>query len=282
MKGPKFLRYVRPLLEVLRSVGGSGVTADIIDQVLAVMSVSESELEEVTASGAPKVRNQVQWARLYLVKASFIDASRRGVWSLTSKAYETPLLTDEDVHTLFQMVSRSYQSERKEKSAKNGDDDGELTLEDELHGDSLLSILKGLSAEGFEQICKRLLSEIGIHDVQVTGGSNDKGIDGTGVIKVNDVVGFNIIFQCKRYKESVGPHYVRDFRGSMQGRADKGIILTTGWFSSEAKKEAVRDGVPPIELIDGERLVSLFEKHQLGLKPKTVYDIDSSFFAHYQ
>jgi restriction system protein len=127
-----------------------------------------------------------------------------------------------------------------------------------------------------------LLSEVGIHDVQITGGSSDQGIDGTGVIKVNEVVGFNIIFQCKRYKDAVVPHHVRDFRGTMQGRADKGIIITTGRFTPEAKREAVRDGVPPIELIDGERLVSLFEKYKLGLKPKIVYDIVPDFFENYK
>jgi restriction system protein len=68
----------------------------------------------------------------------------------------------------------------------------------------------------------------------------------------------------------------------MQGRADKGIIITTGRFTSEAKKEAIRDGVPPIELIDGERLVSLFEKFQLGLKPKVVYDLVADFFDNFK
>jgi restriction system protein len=150
------------------------------------------------------------------------------------------------------------------------------------HGEEVLSIIKKLSPSGFEKLCKRLLTEVGVHDVQITGGSGDQGVDGTGVIKVNDVVGFNIIFQCKRYKDAVVPHHVRDFRGTMQGRADKGIIITTGRFTAEAKKEAVRDGVPPIELIDGERLVSLFEKYNLGLKPKVVYDVVPDFFENFK
>ena len=102
------------------------------------------------------------------------------------------------------------------------------------------------------------------------------------MIKVNDVVGFNVIFQCKRYKDAVVPHHVRDFRGTMQGRADKGMIITTGRFTAESHREAIRDGVPPIELIDGERLVSLFEKYQLGLKPKVVYDVLPDFFDNYK
>lgn len=108
------------------------------------------------------------------------------------------------------------------------------------------------------------------------------GIDGKGVMKINDVVGFNIIFQCKRYKETVSPHHVRDFGGTMQRRADKGLMITTGRFTKESRREAVRDGVPPIEPIDGERPVSLFEKYGLGLKPKTVYDVVPDFFDNYR
>ncbi|MDH5786427.1 MAG: restriction endonuclease, partial [Chromatiales bacterium] len=169
-----------------------------------------------------------------------------------------------------------------DKQSKKEDDIDDTVVDDEAHGEVLLSILKNLSPSGFEKLCKRLLTEVGVHDVQITGGSGDQGVDGTGVIKVNDVVSFNIIFQCKRYKDAVVPHHVRDFRGTMQGRADKGIIITTGRFTSEAKKEAVRDGVPPIELIDGERLVTLFEKYKLGLKPKVVYDVLPDFFENYQ
>ncbi len=155
-------------------------------------------------------------------------------------------------------------------------------VEDEEHSIALLNILKNLKSDGFEKICKRLLTEIKIHDIVITGRSGDQGIDGIGVIKLNDVVNFNIVFQCKKYKEAVSPHHVRDFRGAMQGRADKGLIITTGRFTHEAKKEASRDGVPPIELIDGDRLVSLFEKYQLGLKPVTIYEIIPEFFKNFE
>jgi len=102
------------------------------------------------------------------------------------------------------------------------------------------------------------------------------------LLEINAFVSFKVLFQCKKYKESVGSSEVRDFRGAMQGRADKGIILTTGRFSKEAKNEAIRDGVPPIELVDGEKLVDIFEKFQLGLIPKTIFDIDTSFFDEFR
>lgn len=281
MKGPQFLNYVKPLVEVLRNIGGSGATADVIDQVISSMKIPDSVVEETISSGASRVRNQIQWARMYLVKADLMDSSQRGVWKLTEKGYEAEI-TEESVYSLFKKVQGSFVEEPKKKESAPVEEVEEEIVADEAHGEALLNILKNLSPAGFERICKRLLSEVGIHDVQITGGSGDQGIDGTGVIKVNEVVGFTIIFQCKRYKDSVVPHHVRDFRGTMQGRADKGIIITTGRFTSEAKKEAVRDGVPPIELIDGERLVSLFEKYQLGLKPKIVYDLVPDFFDNFK
>ena len=66
------------------------------------------------------------------------------------------------------------------------------------------------------------------------------------------------------------------------GRADKGIIITTGSFTADARKEAIRDGVPPIELVDGEKLVGMLEQLELGLKPRTTYEIDSAFFESFK
>jgi len=281
MKGPQFLVYVKPLVEVLRNSGGSGSTADVIDQVIEHMNIPDAEVEETISSGASRVRNRIQWARMYLVKADLMDSSQRGVWKLTEKGYDADL-SEDSVYSLFRKVQSTFQKEKKSKTEETIETADEEVVEDEAHGETLLNILKNLSPEGFEKICKRLLSEVGIHDVQITGGAGDQGIDGTGVIKVNEVVGFNVIFQCKRYKDAVVPHHVRDFRGTMQGRADKGIIITTGRFTAEARREAVRDGVPPIELIDGERLVSLFEKYKLGLKPKVVYDVLPDFFENYK
>jgi restriction system protein len=281
MKGARFLVYLRPLVEVLRNIGGSGSTADVIDQVIEYMKIPEGEVAKTIASGVSRVRNQIEWARMYLVKADLMDSSQRGVWKLTEKGYEADL-SDDSIYEIFRKVQKISQKPKETKGEEESTEIDETIVDDEAHGETILSILKNLSPGGFEKLCKRLLTEVGVHDVRIKGGSGDQGIDGTGVIKVNDVVGFNIIFQCKRYRDAVVPHHVRDFRGTMQGRADKGIIITTGRFTPEAKKEAVRDGVPPIELIDGERLVTLFEKYKLGLKPKVVYDVVPDFFDNYK
>jgi restriction system protein len=119
-------------------------------------------------------------------------------------------------------------------------------------------------------------------NVEVTGRSGDGGIDGIGILRVNALVVFKVLFQCKRYRATVGPSAIRDFRGAMQGRADKGIFLTTGTFTVAANEEAGRDGVPPIELVDGDRLVELFEKLELGLVPRTTYDVDPKFFEDFK
>jgi restriction system protein len=126
------------------------------------------------------------------------------------------------------------------------------------------------------------LREHGFENVQVTGKSHDGGIDGYGTLEINPFVSFKVIFQCKRYQGSVSRAQVGDFRNAMIGRAEKGIILTTGTFTKEAEKEANRDGAPPIELVDGVKLVEMFEKVELGLKPKTIYEVDLNYFQKYR
>ena len=147
---------------------------------------------------------------------------------------------------------------------------------------TLLDVLQSLPTEGFERVSQRLLRESGFERVIVTGKSGDGGIDGHGILQVNPFVSFTVLFQCKRYTGAVSASQVRDFRGAMMGRADKGIIIPTGTFTTEATKEARRDGAPPIELVDGEKLVRMFERLELGVKPKTVYEVDETFFKEYR
>ena len=148
--------------------------------------------------------------------------------------------------------------------------------------EELARTLQSLPAAGFERFCQRLLRESGFQEVTITGRSGDGGIDGIGILQVNALVSFKVLFQCKKYAGSVTPSHVRDFRGAMTGRADKGIIITTGSFTSEARKEAVRDGAPPIELVDGEKLASMLERLELGLRPRQTFEVDAPFFEEYK
>jgi restriction system protein len=277
MKGPEFLKYVNPVLTALQANGGAGNSSDIIEQVIDKLGITEAELEETTSNGQSRIRNQIQWARFYLFKAGLVDNAQRGIWRLTNEGLDKKL-DDQGVYNLFKSVQDSVKKALASKPQKTEPKFENTPTEDEEHSSGLISIIQSLSASGFEKLCKRLLTEIGINEISITGGSGDQGIDGKGIVKLNDVVSLNIVFQCKRYKETVSPHHVRDFRGAMQGRGEKGLIITTGRFTKEAKTEANRDGVTPIELIDGDRLVELFEKYHLGLKPVTVFEIDQDFF----
>ena len=173
--------------------------------------------------------------------------------------------------------------QRSRKKENTRREDADEIIEELIHETDLLNILRSLSADGFERICQLLLRKSGFEKVEVTGRSGDGGIDGHGLLEINPFVSFKVLFQCKRYTDRpVSASHVRDFRGAMMGRADKGIILTTGQFTSDAQKEARRDGVPPIELVNGEKLVSMFEQLQLGVRPKTVYEIDNKFFDEYK
>jgi len=280
MKGPEFTKYIKPVLTTLQENGGAGNSTAVIDQVIDRLGISEEELEETTSNGQSKIRNQIQWARFYLFKAGLVDNSQRGIWRLTNEALEKNL-TESDVYKLVRSVQEGSRKTPTGSTKKIEPKFDDTPTEDEEHSVGLINIIQALPAAGFEKLCKRLLTEIGINEITITGGSGDQGIDGKGIVKLNDVVSLNIVFQCKRYKETVSPHHVRDFRGAMQGRGEKGLIITTGRFTKEAKNEANRDGVTPIELIDGDRLVDLFEKYQLGLKPVTVFEIDHEFFRSF-
>ncbi len=283
-KGPKFLRFFNPILKVLNELGGSGNSGEVKDLVIEKMNIPEAELEEKLKSGASRVKNQIAWARIYLVKSGLLDdSSKRGIWSLTQKGAETEL-SFEDSLKLFKEVQSKFISKDKKTVKENiipEDDMEESVIEEEELSDDLLTILQTLSPSGFERICQRILRESGFKKVLVTGKSGDGGIDGEGILEINPLISFKVLFQAKRYQGTVGSSTIRDFRGAMQGRADKGIIITTGRFSQEAKKEAIRDGAPPVELVDGEALVNLFEKNELGLKPKIVYEIDKDFFKDF-
>ena len=146
----------------------------------------------------------------------------------------------------------------------------------------LIEIMLKLPPSGFERLSQRILREAGFTEVTVTGSSGDGGIDGHGTLQINPLVSFKVLFQCKRYTKSVSPSHVRDFRGAMAGRADKGIIITTGSFTTEARREASRDGVPPIELIDGEKLLEMLERLELGLTPVKTFQVDDAFFNEFQ
>ena len=144
----------------------------------------------------------------------------------------------------------------------------------------MLEILQRLPPAAFERLCQRVLRESGFTRVDVTGRSGDGGIDGIGVPRIS-LLSFQVFFQCKRYKGSVGAPAIRDFRGAMVGRTDKGLLITTGYFTPDAKREATRDGAPVLDLIDGDQLCRILKELGLGVATESVEQItiDPDWFA---
>lgn len=282
-KGSQFTRFFKPIIEVLKEKGGSATVAEVIDRTIEKTGISESEQAATLKNGQSRVGNQIQWARFYLARAGYLDSSKRGVWKITNQGLSLDI-KELDVLSIVRQVQKQYIGKRGDggQTEFSGNEIVDEPIEHEDHRTKLLNLIKSLPPSGFERLSQRLLRESGFQEVVVTGKTGDGGIDGVGVLQVNPFVTFNVLFQCKRYQGAVTPSQIRDFRGAMMGRADKGIVITTGTFTLEAKKEARRDGVPPIELVDGEALVQMFERLELGLIARTTYDVDDNFFDDFK
>lgn len=290
IEGPKFVAMFGPVLKAVGDLGGSARPQEVYERVADTLGLKPDAKSELTPSGVPRHENQMAWARFYLVRAGLLDSSKHGVWSLTAKGRECAGLSHARALELFREVRAAMPTkptapgprgkERKGDEVGAPDDDAQEPLPSD-HRAQVLEILQALAPSGFERFCQRLLREAGFQNVVVTGRAGDGGIDGMGILRVNTLVSFKVLFQCKRFRGTVVPSQVRDFRGAMMGRADKGIILTTGRFTADARKEAVRDGVPPIELVDGEKLVTMLEELEMGLVPVGTFRVDEPFFRSF-
>jgi restriction system protein len=279
----EFVKWFGPLIEALKQLGGSAKPREAADKIAENLNINDEKLNEILSSGQSRYYNQVAWARQYLAWEGLLDTSQHGIWALSSKG-ENTTLNEEESREIFLKWVGIHQKSRKSETAKEIIEEIEHHEPEDIqvaNKTDLLEILQSLTPEGFEKICQRLLRESGFEKVIVTGQSHDGGIDGYGTLEMNPFVSFKVLFQCKRYKGTVSRAQVGDFRNAMIGRAEKGIIMTTGTFSSDAIKEANREGAPQVELVDGEKLVEMFKRVELGVKPITVYEVDLPFFEPY-
>jgi restriction system protein len=269
----KYDDLFNPLLSSLQELGGSGSIAEIEDKVANHLKLTEEEMNDIHRGSTTKFSYRLAWARNYLKRYGLIENSARGVWSLTSAGIKHDSVDKQDVKKMVRALSVS---DKKKKS--NSYNDEEPGWKEEL-----LDVLQKIEPGQFERLCQRMLRELGFVNVIVTGKIGDGGIDGIGVVRMGGVLSFHVVFQCKRYKGSVGASVIRDFRGAMVGRADKGLILTTGYFTSEAKKEAKRDGAPAIDLIDGEEFAYKLMELNLGVETVVVENviIDRKWFLEF-
>lgn len=271
---PKYHELMKPTLVALDKIGGSASLNEINDAVIEIAGLPAAALDVQYESGAGAVlTDRLSWARSHLKEGGFLASGGRGIWLLTDdgrQASEWPV--DSLRRKVSAAIKAKHGSRKKSQTVENdippGNPDGEFAD----WRDELLTRLRSMDPSAFERLCQRLLRESGFVKVEVTGRSGDGGIDGTGILQLS-LMSFHVLFQCKRYQGSVGSGAVRDFRGAMMGRTDKGLIITTGTFSPDARREATRDGAPPIDLIDGESLCDKLKDLSLGVETKLVEKI---------
>lgn len=278
-KLPTFDRLMNPLLRSLRALGGSGSVEEIYDKVVELEKLPDdvlSQLHDPEKSNQTEVAYRLAWARTYLKKYGLLENSARGVWALTAKAKETEQVDPQDVVRTVRSLDKKESPETDSEISVPPEVSQEEEWKQKLHA----ILTQRLPPAAFERLVQRLLRESGFTQVEVTGRSGDGGIDGRGIARIHGFMSFHVLFQCKRYKGSVPSSEIRDFRGAMVGRADKGLFITTGTFSPAAVKEATRDGAPPIDLVDGNELADKLKDLGLGVRKETIeiVRVDEAWF----
>jgi restriction system protein len=276
---PAYSEMLWPTVLAVRRLGGVGRIDEIDEAVIEGQGFTEEQVAVLHKNGPrSEIEYRLAWARTYLKNMGIFANPSRATWALTDLGRT---LTESEIEPLWRAFLKKLAEKKKRKrgAAKEAgadpDFDGDSGSEEtDDWREELLGVLLEMDPGGFEQLAKRLLRAAGFINTAVTGGAGDGGIDGVGVYRLS-LVSFPVYFQCKRYKGTVGPEKVRDFRGAMQGRGDKGLLITTGTFTPDATKEATRDGAPPIDLIDGERLCDLLKELELGVETtqRTVEDV---------
>lgn len=267
-------------VEALKDLGGSATIQELDEKVIELENVTEYEQAIAMAGNESRTRVNyyLAWARTYLKRGDALVNSSRGVWALTETG--SAITTMNKTRAIYDQVTSEERkkAQAKRKAAKESKLDivelGDDVSEQEKDWKSLLlGVLGEMSPSAFERLSQRLLREAGFTRVDVRGKSGDGGIDGVGVLRVN-LVSFQIYFQCKRWKGSVGAKEIREFRGALQGGADKGLFITTGRFTSQASDEATRAGAMAIDLIDGDRLCDLLKDNRLGVETEMIEKVE--------
>ncbi len=272
---PTFDELLIPTLQALLDLGGSGTIEEINGKVYEITKISNDVLQIPHGDNGTvsEIDYRLAWSRTYLKKYGLLENSSRGVWALSKSDLNiTALDPDEITRTIREQARPTGTKTDNEKQI-------EKEIEEEVESSEnwkqqLLNTLYNISPSAFERLVQRILRESGFFQVEVTGKTGDGGVDGKGIVKISGFLSFHVIFQCKRYRGSVTPDKIRDFRGAMQGRADKGLFITTGTFTREAIKEATRDGAPPIDLIDGELFCDKLKELKLGIETTLIETVD--------
>ncbi len=280
---PPYTDLLWPALQAAITLGGAVSIAELDAAVIDREHFTEGQQSVLHGDGPQtEIQYRLAWARTYLKGMGLLTNSKRGVWTVTDAGQSATL---DQIVPLHQQFVNATRKKGKRAGVKPGMSSELAVVEAEAEGDwkdSLLDALLTMSPTAFERLAQRLLRESGFSSAVVTGRAGDGGIDGLGVYQIS-LLSFPVFFQCKRYKGSVGASAVRDFRGAMAGRGEKGLLITTGTFTNDARSEAKRDGAPPIDLIDGDRLCDLLKENSIGVTTteRVVEDVkvEAEYFA---
>ncbi len=269
MSVPKYDEMYNQLIEALHDLGGSASISEMEEKTAEKLKLTDEQLSEIHRFNRTKFSYRLAWTRTYLKNYGVLENSSRGVWSLTEKGIKIYGVNKEEVNNFVKRKSKDTSSIEEETEEGKTPENADNVWEDEL-----LEKIMSIEPAAFERLSQRILRESGFIEVKVTGKSGDGGIDGKGIIRLAGLIGFRVVFQCKRWKGNVPSKEIRDFRGAMDGRADRGLFITTGKFTRDAIDEASRDGAFPIDLIDGETLVQRIKDLGLGIEIKTKEEIE--------
>ena len=265
---PPYDKFFEPAFLALKELGGSATVEELDRKTFEIMKLSDDQLAVIHKGNQSKAEYKMAWARTYLKKYGLLTNTDRGVWAITTKGSSVEKI---DSKAITESVRTAFPKKQKHESIADSQNEQEDPIDSDTTVSSpnweteVLDELLNLSPSGFEKFSQFLLRESGFIEVNVTGKTGDGGIDGNGIIRFAGLVSFPVVFQCKRYSGSVSAEQIRNFRGAMQGRAEKGLVITTGTFTAQAYKEATRDGAPVIDLVDGDLLVKKIKELRLGL-----------------
>jgi len=270
---------MNPLIQALKQLGGSGTIEEIEAKTAEIAGLTDEQLSilhDPNKGSQTEFGYRLAWTRTYLKKFGILENTSRRVWALTSEGAKTDKVDPAE-------VKRYVRAQSPRTSDRNEPEQSQEPEEAADWRDELRHTMLNMPPDAFERLTQRILRESGFIQVEVTGRTGDGGVDGRGIMQLGGMLSFRVIFQCKRYQGSVGSSQIRDFRGAMVGRAEKGLFITTGTFTLDARREATRDGAPPIDLVDGDQLIDILKKLELGVQARKVeveeVTVDTEWFA---
>lgn len=298
---PKYTEMLNPVLKIL-SNGDSKGTSIILNELRRKFMPSPEELNERIRNGTPKFNHRMHWAIFDLTKANLIERVDRATYKISKNgieflnrnpdfSFEEMLKIPEYAKFRRSTVTKAKTNDMPHHKLPVVEDTPEENLDELLEILSkrarlaVLERLKSCSSDKFEQICLRLLVEMGYggseeEAYELLGKSHDGGVD--GVIKTDKLGLENVYIQAKRYNNSsVGREKIQQFSGAIEGKATKGVMMTTSHFTRDAIEYAKQPGAKTIILIDGEEMAKLLVDYGLGvetIKEYTIARLNEDFF----